>query len=64
MTIAQLIIKLKKLKTKGYGKKDIFVSGDECYTQENYHIDSIQKNTHPDVEPDYFIITAGETQTK
>ncbi len=55
MSITDLIIKLQKLESKGYGDKDIYVEDG----QTNYHIDSIQKNTHPDIAPEYFFLMAG-----
>lgn len=55
MTINQLICELQKQVNRGYGNKDIFVED----AQEMFHIDSVQKNTCPDIEPDYLFIMAG-----
>lgn len=56
MTVLELIIELQKIEIKGYGNKNIYVED----AQGNFHIDSVQKNTHPDIEPEYFFLMAGE----
>lgn len=56
MTVNELIIELQKKADRGYGDKDIVVED----AQENFHIDSVQKNTNPDIEPDYLLIMAGK----
>ncbi len=55
MTVKELILELLNQMSNGHGDVDIFVEDG----QENYHIDSIQKNTHPDIVPEYLIIMAG-----
>lgn len=55
MTVNELIKELQKQVDNGYGRLEIFVED----SQENRYIDSVQKNTCPDVPPDYLFIMAG-----
>jgi len=54
--IEELHKKLEQLIADGYGKKPIYVEE----SQYNYTIDSVQKNTNPDIEPDYYFLMAGD----
>ncbi len=56
MTVKELIKELEKKVSKGYGNKDIVIDDNVG----DWHIDSVQKNTHIDVEPEYLIIMRGE----
>ena len=60
MKIKKLRKKLQELEDDGYGSYDIFVEG--VYADSNYIIDSVQKNTNPNVKPNYFFIMVGEPQ--
>lgn len=53
--IEELHKKLEQLISDGYGKKPIYMDGPDC----DYMIDSIQKNTNPDIEPEYFFLMEG-----
>ncbi len=55
MTVKELILELLNQMSNGHGDVDIFVEDG----QEEFHIDSIQKNTHKEVSPDYLFIMAG-----
>lgn len=54
--IEELHKKLEQLISDGYGKKSIYIDGPDC----DYTIDSIQQNTNPDIEPEYFILMEDE----
>lgn len=54
--IEELHKKLEQLISDGYGKKPIFIDDGN----DNYMIDSVQKNTNMDIEPDYYILMADE----
>lgn len=56
MNVKELIKELEKRVSQGYGDKPIYVED----RQKDFNIDSVQKNTHSDVEPDYLFIMAGE----
>ncbi len=55
MTVKELILELLNQMSNGHGDVDIFVEDG----QEEYHIDSIQKDTNMDVLPNYLFIMAG-----
>jgi len=58
MIVDELIIELQKQSDRGYGRKDVVIEG----RGGNFHINSVQKNTNPDIEPDYLLIMADEAQ--
>ncbi len=58
MTLIELKEECEKQIERGYGDLEIFVESN----QENCHIDSIQKDTNPDIEPNYLFIMAGDYQ--
>ena len=60
MNVTELIKKLMDAVSEGYGRKEIYIDGG----QENFNIDSIQRNTQPNVEPDYFLIMAGKSKNE
>lgn len=53
MTVNELMIEIKKQVARGYGNKNIII---DVADSRDYSIDSIQKNTHPSVEPEYLLI--------
>lgn len=60
-TIEELHKRLEQLISDGYGKKPIYLEQADY----NYSIDSVQKNTNPEVEPDYYILmTSSRVQQK
>ncbi len=56
MKIIKLIELLQQQVNRGYGQKEIYVED----AQEMFNIDSIQKNTNPNIEPDYLFIMGGD----
>ncbi|KKK86527.1 hypothetical protein LCGC14_2762350 [marine sediment metagenome] len=56
MTVNDLMKELQMRVEQGYGDVPIYVED----SQEDFEIDSIQKNTHASVYPDYLIIWAGD----
>lgn len=56
MTLNELKVEIQKHIDKGYGEKKILINSDTSETLGDDEIDSIQKNTHPEVEPEYLII--------
>lgn len=55
MKISELIIELQRREAEGYGDKPVYVED----SQELFHIDSVQKNTSPSVEPEYLFLMPG-----
>ncbi len=57
MTLFDLQKEIEKQMNEGYGEKTIYIEG--MPEQGDWEIDSIQKNTNPEIEPDYLFIMGG-----
>ncbi len=57
MTLNEFMVMLQKQVDRGYGDKPLLMEGPH---QCNYHINSVQMDTCPGIEPDYLFIMAGE----